>query len=396
MKQKVELSRTLLVLSGLLVLVVGFIAGTRSQQIYALVGPAVGIKVSASTLDLASVQQTYRTLKTHYNGTLSDTKLIEGANRGLVEAVGDPYTVYFNKKEAATFEKELSGDIGGGIGAEIGIRNKQPTIIRTLDNNPAEKAGLKAGDTIVAVNDQSVVGWKADRTVTAIKGDPDTTVKITIKRQGETKTFSITRAIINNPSVTSRIDGNVGTITVSRFDSETASLARKAAESFQSKGVKRVVLDLRGNGGGYLDAAPGVAGLWLDNTKTVVSVKSTGGDSRALKAEGDPILKGLPTVVLVDGYTASAAEIVAGALKDDHVATLVGKTTFGKGTVQEIVSLANGARLKVTIKRWYTPDGRNINKHGITPDIKVKLTQKDLDADQDPQRARALQVLRDE
>ncbi len=366
-----------------LVLLLGFVVGTRSKQLYAFVGPVFGVKVSADTLDLSSLQDTYQTLKANYNGKLNDKDLIDGANHGLVDAVGDPYTVYMNKKEAEEFSKDLTGNIGGGIGAEIGVRSEQPTIIRTLPDNPAERAGVHAGDVIVAVNDESVVGKDAETAVRLIRGEIGTTVKLTVRRDNATKEFSITREEITNPSVTSKVENGIGILTLNRFDGETANLTQKAARSFRNQQVKGVVLDLRGNGGGYLEAAQAVAGLWLEDKK-VVSVRSLG-SSQDLYSEGEPYLRGVKTVVLVNGGSASASEIVAGALKDYGVATLVGEKTFGKGTVQELLPLVNNAQLKVTIKRWYTPHGKNITEEGIAPNKKVGLTQKDLDAGRDPQ-----------
>ena len=392
MEKRVELSKTYLVAAGLLLLLVGFVAGTRSDQIFATVGPLLGYKTSAETLDDTALQSTFRTLKANFNGSLNNDTLLEGAQRGLVEAAGDDYTVFMNAKEAEEFNRDLSGDIGGGIGAEIGIRNEQPTVVRTLPDNPAEKVGLHAGDIIVAVNDEATTGWDAEKTVTRIKGEPGTTVKLVVRRSGGTKEFNITRAIINNPSVSSELKGDIGIITLSRFDNETVSLVRKAVDRLKSQGMKKLVLDLRGNGGGYLDAAPGVLGMWLSD-KQVVSIKATGESAQNFHSEGDQSLKGIKTAVLVNLGTASAAEIVTAALKHYRVATVVGETTFGKGTVQELVPLTNGAMLKVTIKRWYTPAGTNVNEKGIKPDVSVGLTQKDLDAGKDPQLDAAINAI---
>jgi carboxyl-terminal processing protease len=358
------------------------------------VAPVLGIKVETGTLDLSSVQRTYQQLKANYDGTLDAQKLIDGASRGLVAAAGDQYTVFMDAQEAKDFNNDLSGKIGGGVGAEIGVRSGQPTIIRVLANNPAEKAGLKTGDVITAVNDQSSVGWTADKTATQVRGEVGTTVKIAVLRGGEVKTFTVTRATVNNPSVQSSVENGVGTLTISRFDSETGSLARTAAQGFKQQNVKKVILDLRGNGGGYLTAAQDVAGLWLNN-QVVVSERTNGKVTDELKSGTNPLLQGLPTVVLVDGSSASASEIVAGALQDHKVATLIGEKTFGKGTVQKVIDLtgssllgdttSNGSILKVTIARWYTPNGKNITKEGITPDQTVKLSAEDVDAGKDPQ-----------
>ncbi len=310
----------------------------------------------------------------------------------MVAATGDPYTMYFSKKEAADFNNELSGDIGAGIGAEIGIRSGQPTILRALANNPAEKAGLHAGDVIIAVNDESANGWAADKAVQAIRGQKGTSVKLVIKRAGETKEFTITRDTINNPSVSSELRGDVGIMTVNRFDEETVSLVRKTVDDLKNKGMKKLVVDMRGNGGGYLDAAPGVAGMWLDN-QVVVSVRANKGGTDRLMSEGQNTLKGVKTAVIVNGSSASATEIVTAALKYYKVATIVGEKTYGKGSVQELIPLTDDTMLKVTIKRWYTPGDANVNGKGITPDITVGLTQADLDAGRDPQLEKAIQVV---
>lgn len=392
MDKKIELSRVYLAALVLAILLIGFVAGTRSEQIYALVSPLVGVKVETRTLDDSSIQTVYRTLKSHYNGTIDDSKLIEGAKQGMVAAIGDPYTVYFDKKDASDFNKELSGDIGGGIGAEIGIRNGQPTILRTLPDNPAEKAGLHAGDVVVSINDQSANGWDADKTVQAIRGEKGTSVKLVVKRGNDNKEFTIIRDIINNPSVSSDMRGDVGILNVNRFDEQTVALVRKSIDELKAKGMKKLVVDMRGNGGGYLDAAPGVAGMWLKN-KLVVSVKANGGVSTNLMSEGDDVLNGVKTAVIVNGSSASATEIVTAALKYYKVATIIGEKTYGKGSVQELIPLANDTMLKVTIKRWYTPGNVNVNKKGITPDITVGLKQADLDAGSDPQLEKAIDTV---
>ena len=387
-------SKNMYLLTIAVVTVIAFVAGTRSNDIVGAVAPVLGIKVETGTLDLSSVQRTYQQLKANYDGTLDTQKLIDGASRGLVAAAGDQYTVFMDAQEAKDFNNDLSGKIGGGVGAEIGVRSGQPTIIRVLANNPAEKAGLKTGDVITAVNDQSSVGWTADKTATQVRGEVGTTVKIAVLRGREVKTFTVTRATVNNPSVQSSVENGVGTLTISRFDSETGSLARTAAQGFKQQNVKKVILDLRGNGGGYLTAAQDVAGLWLNN-QVVVSERTNGKVTDELKSGTNPLLQGLPTVVLVDGSSASASEIVAGALQDHKVATLIGEKTFGKGTVQKVIDLtgssllgdttSNGSILKVTIARWYTPNGKNITKEGITPDQTVKLSAEDVDAGKDPQ-----------
>lgn len=383
-KVKKPLSGNLLfVIVGAFV-VVSFFAGTRSDQIATLIGPIFGLKIYAEDVDLSSVQETYKALKANYDGTLDDKTLVEGANKGLVAAAGDEYTLYMNATESDTFDNDLSGNIGGGIGAEISIRNGNITIVRVLKDNPAIAAGLQAGDTVLKINDQATTGLSVEQAVGQIRGEIGTTVKLSIGRGTETKEFTVTRAQISNPSVTSSIDGGVGTLTISRFDSETGTLSRAAAQEFKVANVKAVILDLRGNGGGYVDAAQDVAGLWLDD-KVVVTERANGAVVATVKSGSDSVLSGIPTVVLVNASSASASEIVAGALQDYDVATVVGEKSFGKGTVQKLIGLPEGAQLKVTVARWYTPNGKNITTDGITPDVTATLTQADLDAGIDPQ-----------
>lgn len=371
-----------------LVAMVGYVAGTRNQEIMASVGPLLGFKVASGSLDLTTVQDTYRQLKANYDGTLDDQKLIDGAKRGLVAAAGDQYTVFMDAKEAQEFNDDLSGDIGGGIGAEIGVRNNEPTIVRVLEGNAAKKAGVLAGDVIVAVNDQSAQGWTSDKAATAIRGEVGTTVKLAVMRGAEEKVFTLTRANVINPSVTSTVTNGIGTMTITRFDSETGTLTRQVAQDFKRQNVRAVILDLRSNGGGYLSAAQDVAGLWLDK-KTVVTERAFGKVVDTISSGSNPLLAGTPTIVLVNAGTASASEIVAGALQDYKMATLVGEKTFGKGTVQKVIDLQGGSLLKVTIARWYTPNGKNITSEGITPDAVVELTADDANKGNDPQRAAA-------
>lgn len=378
-----------LVAGAVVVAVVAFMAGVHHQRLLAMVAPLVGQAVVADTLDLATVQQTYQRLLQEYDGTVETQALIDGANRGLVAATGDPYTTYMNAEEAEKFEKDLSGDIGGGIGAEIGVRNQKITIIRALPGNPAQAAGLKAGDVIQAVNNTPIEHQTVDEVVAQIRGQAGTTVKLVVSRDNTPREVVVTRAQVNNPSIETARHGNIGVIRMSRFDAGTASRARAAADNFKREGIGGLVLDLRGNGGGLLDAARSVAGLWLDN-RVVVTERKGDRVVDELRSEGNPPLAGVPTVVLVNGGSASASEIVAGALQDHGVARVIGEKTFGKGSVQTIVNLADGARLKVTIAKWYTPQGRTIDRTGITPDQAVALTQTDSDAGRDPQLDAAL------
>lgn len=386
-----KVSQGVFLASLVLAIIVSFAAGTRSEEIYQIAAPIFGIKVAKQPLDTEVMKEAYRQLAANYDGDLDANKLSDGAARGMVKAVGDDYTTFLDKEEAAEFNKSLNGEVSG-IGAEIGVRNLQPTVLRVLDDSPAKKAGLKTGDIFVAVNGTSVAGETASGVADKVTGEAGTTVKLTMRRGSESLDFSITRAQISDPSVRWSVSDDVGILTISRFDDNTGSLARKAAKEFIDKGVKSVIVDLRNNGGGYLTAAQEVASLWLDSGKTVVTEKSRGQVTETVKASGNPTLKGKKTVVLVNGSSASASEIVAGALKDYQAATLVGEKTFGKGTVQKVINLSDDRILKVTVARWYTPQDRNITKEGIQPNQTVKMSSDDNNAGRDPQMVRAKEL----
>ena len=375
---------SILVLAFIFVAGLGYIGGTYHAQIIASVAPLVGLKAYGGTLDVTSLQNTYQTLKANYDGDIDDQKLIEGANKGLVEAAGDPYTVYMNQTETEAFDNELSGAIGGGVGIELSLRNEVVTVVRVLKDNPADKVGVKVGDVLLGVNDEERADWTTEEAVSKIRGEIGTTVKVTMVRGEEKIDFTITRQEINNPSVYGSIQDGIGVMTITRFDSETGGLAREVAQDFKSKGVKSVVLDLRNNGGGYVTAAQDVAGIWLSD-KIVVTEKNGDRTVDEIRTSKSPLLDGIPTVVLVNEGTASASEIVAGALQDYGVAQLVGQKTFGKGSVQKLISLPEGGQLKVTIARWYTPNGKNISEEGITPAKEVTITSDDINSGRDPQ-----------
>jgi carboxyl-terminal processing protease len=370
----------IMVLAFLLVAGIGYVVGVFNSQLNGSFNTLIG----KDQLDLSSVQATYQAVQENFDGDIDEAKLIEGANRGMVDALGDQYTVYMNQKESSDFDDSLSGNIGGGIGIELSLRDNFPTVVRVLRDNPAEKAGVAVNDVVTAVNGESVENKSTNDIVTKIRGDAGTTVKVTVFRDGQPKDFTLTREVVNNPSVYGSVVNGVGVITVSRFDDQTGSLARKLATEFKSAGVKGVVLDLRGNGGGYVTAAQDVSGIWLDK-QVVVTEKRSGQVTEELKSGGSPILNGIPTVVLINASSASASEIVAGALRDHKVATLMGEKSFGKGSVQKLVGLTGGTMLKVTVARWYTPSGLNISEKGITPDTIVERTVEDYNASRDPQ-----------
>lgn len=391
LKKSVRLSTTILVV--VVVALASFVGGTRLDSITAWFGHSQN-KDLPDQLDFSSVQAVYKSLREQFDGKLDAQKLIDGAKKGLVAAAGDPYTLYFTDAEAKQFNSDLNGQFSG-IGAEIGNKDNNLIVVSTLDNSPAQKAGLQTNDIIAKVNDADTTGWSIDQAVSKIRGEKGTTVKLTIVRGQDVKDYSIVRDDIVNPSVTTQIlDGNIGYMRISRFADDTTDLAQKAAADFVSKGVKGVVLDLRGDGGGYLTAAQSVAGLWLTSDQTVVQERQGITVKDTLYATGDAPLKGIPTTVLIDGGSASASEIVSGALHDHKAAQLVGQKSFGKGSVQQLVDLPAGGQLKVTVAKWYTPNGKNINKEGISPDVTVTPTEADIASNNDVQKAKALELLK--
>ena len=375
-------------LTLVIVAIVSFVAGARSDALFANVASVFGIRTSNKTIDLSSVQKTYQELIANYDGKLDTQKLIYGANRGLVEAAGDPHTSYMDPDEAKEFDKSLSGQIGGGIGAEIGLRNNKPTIIKPLENSPAQKAGIKAGEVIVKVNDESSSDWSVDKVVSKIRGEIGTSVKLTLLSEGQTREVSVVRQNIVSPAVESEVDGEIGILKVNRFGDDTVSLSRKYASEFVEKGVKKVILDLRNNPGGTVGAAQGLLGIWLDNQ--IAMTERRGSEIvKTLRTTGAPILGNMKTVVLINGNSASASEITAGALREYGKATLVGQKSYGKGSVQIVLGLPGGSQMKVTEARWYTPKGKNIDKTGIEPDAKVDLSSDDVNNNVDPQMDKA-------
>ena len=375
-------------LTLVIVAIVSFVAGARSDALFANVASVFGVRTSNKTIDLSSVQKTYQELIANYDGKLDTQKLIYGANRGLVEAAGDPHTVYMDPDETKEFDKSLSGQIGGGIGAEIGLRNNKPTIIKPLENSPAQKAGIKAGEAIVKVNDEASSDWSVEKVVSKIRGEVGTSVKLTLLSDGQTREVSVVRQNIVSPAVESEIDGEIGILKVNRFGDDTVSLARKYASEFVEKGVKKVILDLRNNPGGTVGAAQGLLGIWLDNQ--IAMTERRGSEIvKTLRTTGAPILGNMKTVVLINGNSASASEITAGALREYGKAMLVGQKSYGKGSVQIVLGLPGGSQMKVTEARWYTPKGKNIDKTGIEPDVKVDLSSDDVNNNVDPQMDKA-------
>ena len=327
-----------------------------------------------ATLDYSSLNQIYDALRTNYDGKLTQQQVLDGLKHGLAESASDPYTEYFTPQEAKDFNGQLEGVSLTGIGAELDQDgNGNVVIMSPLPGSPAEAAGLMAKDVILSIDGQSTAGMSVNQAVQKIRGTKGSKVTLQVLRGGSQQlTFAIVRDTINVPTATSKIlDGGIGYLQVSQFSSGTYDLVRKAVDSFQQAGVKKVVLDLRDNPGGEVDSAQDIASLWLPDNALIMQEKRGSTVVDDYRATGTDPLKGMPTVVLVNGGSASAAEITALALRDQHAATIIGEKSYGKGVVQSVLPFSDGSELKVTIAKWYSPNGTSINHSGIKPDQTV-------------------------
>ncbi|MBI5221189.1 MAG: S41 family peptidase [Candidatus Magasanikbacteria bacterium] len=329
---------------------------------------------NSKQVDFQQFWQVWDKVKRKYaKQPVKDSDLFYGAMQGMVAGLGDPYTVYFPPKEAEDFNKSLDGKFSG-IGAEIGVKNNQLLVIAPLPGTPAEKAGLLPGDKIYAIDKVVSISMDSNTAVEKIRGQEGTNVTLTIMRAGfsKPKDFVITRAQINVPSVMFLVKNkNVAYIRIMQFNQNTVPEFDKAIKQIQDKKLSKLIIDLRNDPGGYLDAAVSVASEWIPEGK-IVSEKFSNGDNNDHNTIGEHRLQDIKTVVLVNSGSASASEILAGALQDTKKATIVGEKSFGKGSVQDYETLSDGSALKVTVAEWYTPNGKNINQQGIEPEVTVK------------------------
>lgn len=349
------------------------------------------------SLDYASVNQLYDTIRGNYDGKLTESQMLDGIKHGLAQAANDPYTVYFTPKEAKAFNGELQGISLTGIGAELDQDGQGNVVVMSpIDGSPAAAAGVLAKDVIATIDGKSTSGMSVNDAVNKIRGPKGSKVTLGILRGGNQQlTLTITRDTINVPTATSKIlDDNVGYLQVSQFSDDTYSLVQKAVSTFEQHGVKKIVLDLRDDPGGEVDTAQKIASMWLPENKLIMQEKRGSTVVDSYRSTGADPLKGMPTVVLVNNGSASASEITALALRDNKAATIIGEKSYGKGVVQSVIPFADGSELKVTIAKWYSPNGTSINKKGITPDHVVSLSDADAKAGTDTQLNAALDYLR--
>lgn len=323
--------------------------------------------------------------------------MLYGAMEGLAASTKDPYTNFFEPEIATEFSQSLAGKFEG-IGAEIGIKDSQLQIISPLKDMPADLAGLKAGDAILDIDATSTEGMSVERAVSLIRGKKGTKVTLTIGRivnkKAERKDYIIVRDTITVKSVQWKmLDGGIAKIDISQFNEDTTDLFGQAADWAVEQNAKGIILDLRNDPGGLLDRATAVASAWVGD-RVIVSERRQGKIVEEYRGTGVAKFKGIPTVVLVNPGSASASEIVTGALQDYGVAKVVGEQSYGKGSVQDYTELKDGTAVKITIAEWLTPNGRTINGVGLTPDVVVPLTDENTHDNRDPQLDKALEILR--
>jgi carboxyl-terminal processing protease len=328
---------------------------------------------------------------------ISNQDRVWGAVEGLASSLDDPYTIFLPPEENKIFNEEIAGSFEG-IGAEIGMKDNILTIISPLKNTPSFIARLKAGDKVLKIDDATTSDMSIDEAISLIRGQKGTIVKLTIFRDGEkeTRDISITRDKIDVPALETELrEDNIFVISFYSFSEKATSLFRNALIEFLGSGSTKLVIDLRGNPGGYLDSAINIASFFIDEGKVIVSESFRDETSdMSYRSHGPKLFdKSFSLVVLVDEGSASASEILAGALKEHGVGTLIGEKTFGKGSVQELVKITEDTSLKVTVANWFTPNGVSISKEGLLPDIKVSFTSKDLEMGIDPQMNKAVEIL---
>ncbi len=385
---------------GLIVVVLfagGFYAGVRYGIDATISNTPSAEAVAPLQADFSLFWDVIDALKSkHIDGDkLEDMKILEGAIKGAVGELNDPYTSFLSAKDAKKFNEDISG-VFGGIGAEIGIREEQLLIIAPLKGNPAEAAGLKAMDKIIEIDGTSTAGMDIDGAIKLIRGEPGTEVTLLILRSGwsEPKEFTVTRAVITVPTMEWEMKpGNIAYFKLYNFNANLLPAWNVAATKALLGHPSGIVVDLRNNPGGYLDVATQLTGWFVKRGDVIVREKFRGGNEEYIISSGNESMYRIPVVVLVNEGSASASEIVAGALRDLRGAKIVGQKTFGKGSVQEVEELRHGSMIKISIAEWLTPSGKSINKTGIEPDIEVKMTEEDYEKKRDPQLDKAIDAL---
>lgn len=357
-----------------------------------------GSPENAKNLDFTLFWDTWQALKDKFidQSKFDQQKMLYGAVSGMVRSLGDPYTIFLDPQDSQKFLEDVSGKFEG-VGMEIGLKNGQLQVIAPLPGTPAQRAGIRAGDKIAKIDGVLTTDMTVDEAVNRIRGKKGTEVKLTLFREGwsDTKEFQLTREVIQVPSVKWEMkQDRLAYLQLYQFSAQADFDFPRAAEEMKRAGAQKIVLDLRNNPGGYLEVAKDIAGFFLDKG-SLVAIEDFGGKQEAKKyiAPGPGYFSQTPVVVLINQGSASAAEILAGALRDDRQIKLVGETSFGKGSVQELETLTGGSTLKVTVAKWLTPSGQSISEHGLTPDVTVSISDEDYKQEKDPQRDKAIEII---
>lgn len=391
-------------LAAAVILASGFALGFRQGKMFPQTISVSDVSNTSSgqpsVVDFGTFWQAWDVVNKNYlnAGKISAQDKVNGAIKGLVGSLNDPYSVFFPPKENKKFQEDVQGNFGG-IGAEIGIKKNQLVVIAPLKDTPASRAGLKAGDMILKINSTSTEEMTSDEAVKLIRGPEKTQVILSIFREGWDKPqdFKIARETIMVPTLDLTMkDGRIAYIQLYTFNANAEYLFYNAVKKAANDGARGIILDLRNNPGGYLDVAVDLGGWFFPKNTLVVKEESRTGKSDEMRANGNAALADFPVVVLINGGSASAAEILAGALRDNNKVKLIGEKSFGKGTVQQLMPLRDGSTVKLTIAHWVLPSGKILENGGLDPDIEVKMTDEDIKNKKDPQLEKALEVIKEE
>jgi len=379
-----------------------FLIGVLAMGMF-LIGFFIGEKSTfcdicePSEINFSLFWEAYGKIKERYvdPGKIDLDKIIYGAISGMVKSLEDPYTVFMTPNDTKMFLDDISGSFEG-VGMEISIRDGQLTVIAPLEGTPAQKAGLMPGDKVVQINGESTLDISIEEAARLIRGERGTIVSLSIFRQDwdSSKDFEIVRDVIEIPSMSwEMLDNNIAYIRIYHFSQSADLDFNKIAVEVLAQGAERIILDLRNNPGGYLEVANSIASAFLQSGQVVV-IEDSGGEQKEHLARGSLIFFQRPVVILINQGSASASEILAGALRDNNGVKLVGETSFGKGSVQQMEMLSGGSSIKVTVAQWLTPNGETISEVGLDPDIKVEMTMEHIRAGLDPQLDKAIEIIK--
>lgn len=360
-------------------------------------------KGDLTEISLIKTLESFKTmLNQKYIGEIDEEKMLESAIKGYVEGLGDPYTEYLTKEEMSDFMEETKAEyVGIGVYLTENKTDNTILVVGVMKNSPALEAGMQEGDVITKVNDVAYTGEDIDEAIKIMKGEEGTNVKVTILRDGKEIELDVQRKKINVEHVSSQmLENNIAYVQIDSFDSGVAEAFKNQITELRNGGATKIIIDLRSNGGGIVTEATEIAELFLEKDETILITKGKKDKEELTTSEKDPIIKDIPVVVLVNEGTASASEILAGALKDKYEnTTIVGKTTYGKGVIQTLYNLSDGSGLKITTEEYYTPNHKKINKEGIKPDVEVDLTKDEngyyeTGIDKDAQLLKAIEILK--